>query len=138
MFELTSRASYDSVPTWYDRLMRVCGRNIPIVLIGTKTEAREVEMLPHEVVFHLHKNIQYFEISSKTGYNLKQPLLRLLRKLSGCPHLEFSGADADSAADVTEEVEVEAGSLPPAEEDSEDSRRILLRNIHAAQFRPNT
>lgn len=83
MFDLTSRASYDSVPAWHEALTRVCG-NIPVVLVGTKADA-ERQVSDDDVDFHAQHGLEYVALSSKSHYHFEQPFVRLLRALKDDP-----------------------------------------------------
>ena len=89
MFDLTSRITYKSVPNWYHDLTRVCP-GIPIVLCGNNAHIRDRKV--NNVTFHRKHNLQYFEISTKTHYNLEKPFLWLSRKLYGDNALHFTEA----------------------------------------------
>lgn len=52
MFDVTSRVTYRSVPTWYKDLVRVC-ENIPIVLCGNKFDVKNRQVKPKQVRFPL-------------------------------------------------------------------------------------
>lgn len=80
MFDVTHRRSYGNVEEWYDRLKEVC-TNIPIVLCGNKVDCKDRKVLPKDINFHRKKDIQYYDVSSKSNYNFEKPFLYLLRKL---------------------------------------------------------
>lgn len=82
MYDVTSRLSYRSVPTWYKEISRYCG-DIPIILCGNKLDIKERKVKPRMITFHRRKKIPYCEISAKTNYNFEQPFLRLIRIVLG-------------------------------------------------------
>jgi GTP-binding nuclear protein Ran len=88
MFDVTSRITYKNVPNWHRDLIRVC-ENIPIVLCGNN---KDHKVTAKSIVFHRKKNLQYYDISDKSNYNIKKPFLWLTRKLVGDPNLEFVAA----------------------------------------------
>ncbi len=51
-FDVTSRESYRSVPKWYSDLVRVCGAEIPIVLVGNKIDVKDRAVKAKQIVFH--------------------------------------------------------------------------------------
>merc|ERR1711971_139189 len=57
MFDVTSRLTYKSVPTWHRDLVRVC-EDIPIVLCGNKVDMKDRQIKPRQVTFHRKKNLQ--------------------------------------------------------------------------------
>ena len=83
MFDVTSRITYRSVGEWHRDITRVCD-NIPMVLTGNKVDAKDRKIHPKFIDFHRrHPNMQYYEISSKSSYNVEKPFLWIIRKLIG-------------------------------------------------------
>ncbi|KAJ1873227.1 GTP-binding nuclear protein gsp1/Ran [Coemansia sp. RSA 990] len=99
MFDVTSRITYKNVPNWHRDLVRVC-ENIPIVLCGNKVDIKERKVKAKTITFHRKKNLQYYDISAKSNYNLEKPFLWLARKLTGEPNLEFTEAPALAPPEV--------------------------------------
>jgi GTP-binding nuclear protein Ran len=90
MFDVCRRLSYKNVPNWYRDITRVCGNNIPIVLLGNKVDLhRDREVAAKSITFHRKKNLQYYDISAKSNYNFEKPFLWLARKLARDPQLSF-------------------------------------------------
>ncbi len=81
MFDVTSRLSYKSVPSWYSEITKYCDDPIPIVLCGNKVDIKERQVKPKMITFHRKRNLQYYEISAKTNYNFEKPFLTLIRKV---------------------------------------------------------
>lgn len=54
---------------------------IPAVLVGNKVDVRDRKVVPKVITFHRKKNLQYYDISSKSNYNFEKPFLWLMRKL---------------------------------------------------------
>ncbi|GFP95486.1 GTP-binding nuclear protein Ran-3, partial [Phtheirospermum japonicum] len=88
MFDVTAHVTYKNVPTWYRDLCRVCD-SIPIVLCGNKIDIKNKQVKAKQVTFHKKKNLQYFEISSKSNYNYEKPFMYLARKLVGVADLKL-------------------------------------------------
>ena len=80
--------SYKNVPKWPRDLVRVC-ENIPIMLCGNKVDIKDRKVKAKSTVFHRKKNLQYYDISAKSNYNIEKPFLWLARKLTGDHNLEF-------------------------------------------------
>ena len=59
MFDVSSRITYNSVPTWYKDIIRVA-ENIPVVLIGNKVDIKDRKVKAKQINFHRKKNIQYY------------------------------------------------------------------------------
>ncbi|KAK3436563.1 hypothetical protein EUGRSUZ_C01111 [Eucalyptus grandis] len=88
MFDVTAGSTYTNVPVWHRDLCRVC-ENIPIVLCGNKVDVQNRQVQVRQVTFRRKKNLQYYEISAKSNYNLEKPFLYLARELAGDPNLHF-------------------------------------------------
>jgi GTP-binding nuclear protein Ran len=110
MFDVTARVTYKSVPNWHRDLVRVC-ENIPIVLCGNKVDIKDRKVKAKSIVFHRKKNLQYYDLSAKSNYNIEKPFLWLARKLIGDPNLEFVAAPAiappEIQMDPTWQVQIE-------------------------------
>jgi len=87
MFDVTSRITYKDVPRWYNDITRVCGPDIPIVLVGNKVDVQHRTVKTKQVNYHTKKGISYVEISAKTNLNFDVPFVTLLRRLLGDDHL---------------------------------------------------
>ena len=89
MFDVTSRVTYVDVPRWYQDVTRVCG-TIPTVLIGNKSEDPDRKVKTEHVSFHQkldRTNIEYVEVSAKSGFGIEKPFISLLRSLTNNPNL---------------------------------------------------
>lgn len=73
MFDVTRRNTYKSLGNWYKDVTNVCP-NIPIVVCGNKSESKEKALKSYNIFFHRKKNLQYYDISSKTNYNHQKPV----------------------------------------------------------------
>ena len=99
MFDVTSRFTYKNAPNWDRDLVQVC-ENIPVVLCGNKVDIKDRKVKAKPIVFHQKKNLQYYDISAKSNYNLENPFLWLTRKLTGDPNLEFVAMPAPAPPEV--------------------------------------
>jgi GTP-binding nuclear protein Ran len=88
MFDLTSAFTYDHLPFWHSTLADVCP-NIPIVIVGTKSELPEREVRVDVASLHNSRSESYVEISMKRQWNVEIPLLLLARHLFGDATLSF-------------------------------------------------
>jgi len=127
MFDVTSRITYKSVPTWYKDLSRVC-EGVPLVLCGNKVDVKDRKVKAKNITFHRKKNLQYFDVSAKSNYNFEKPFLWLARKLAGDPLLQFVGGEAIAIPEVhidpetikqLEKDQIEAITHPLPEEDDD-------------------
>ena len=118
--------TYKNMPNWHSDLVRVC-ENILIVLCGNKVDIKDRKAKAKSIVFHQKKNLQYYDISAKSNYNLETPFLWLTRKLIGDPNLEFVATpalappevvmDPASAAQYEHDLEVAQTTALPDEDD---------------------
>jgi GTP-binding nuclear protein Ran len=89
MFDVNDRESYKNVPNWYKDVKKGVGRNIPIVLVGNKTDIEGHHSKIKHITFHLRNNIPFYRISIKADRNTEEPFLGLARKLLGDDSLQF-------------------------------------------------
>lgn len=80
MFDVTSRVTYKNVSSWYEHLQKI-RPNLPVVLVGNKSDQKDRKVKPKDIHFHRKKNLQYYDISVKTNYNIDKPTTYLVRKL---------------------------------------------------------
>lgn len=107
-FDVTNRDSYKHVANWYRDVVRVCEK-IPMVLLGNKVDVVDRQVKPKVIVFHRKKNIQYYDISARSNYNIERPWLYLMRRLSGDPNLVYvAGFNALPAEIVLSAAQLEA------------------------------
>lgn len=109
MFDVTSRPTYKNVEMWYKDLLRVCGDEIPIVLVGNKVDIKQREVKAKQIVFHRKKTMQYCDVSAKSNYNYDKPFLFLARALLKKP-VKFTGAIALYPAEIDMPDELKAQS----------------------------
>ncbi|RDL36251.1 GTP-binding nuclear protein [Venustampulla echinocandica] len=121
MFDVTTRVTYKNVPNWHLNLIRVCG-NIPIVLCGNKVDVKERMVRARSITFHREKNLQYYDVSAKSNYNLEKPFLWLARHLVGNPTLEFVTAPALGPP----EAQVNMALIEPYRQKMHDTAQVPL------------
>ncbi len=127
MFDVTARITYKNVPNWHRDVTRVCG-NIPIVLCGNKVDVKDRKVKSKQITFHRKANLQYYELSAKSNYNLEKPFLWIARRLAGESNLEFVATPAlappETTVDAVEmaraQAELEAAALEPPIPDDDD------------------
>lgn len=69
-------------------LVRIA-EHIPIVICGNKVDVRDRKVKAKQITFHRKKNLQYYDISVRSGYNYEKPFVYLLKKLAKDDHLEL-------------------------------------------------
>ena len=83
MFDVTSPLSYKNMDVWYNNVVSVTGKDIPIVVCGNKVD------IPNKSEHTAFHDCQYYNISAKSNYNYEKPFLYLARQLTGKGDLEF-------------------------------------------------
>lgn len=79
MFDVTSRLSYKNSPVWHKHVLTAC-EDIPMVFVGNKVDVQERKVMPKHINFHRKKDLQYYDVSVKSVYNMHKPLQWLLAK----------------------------------------------------------
>lgn len=100
MFDVCSRITYKNVPKWYKDIVRICGENIPIVLVGNKVDEKNRKVKAKQIIFARKHGIQYFDISAKSNYQFEKPFVWLLKKLTGDPNLGLQEAPVLAPAEI--------------------------------------
>ena len=83
MCDTTDAKSLGRLTHYYHWAQSLFG-SVPVILCGSKTDLQNREIRNEEIgqiVRDLRKCYGFFDISSKTGYDFKKPLLHLLRRL---------------------------------------------------------
>ncbi|MFH8533269.1 GTP-binding protein [Streptomyces tendae] len=84
MFDVTSLASYQALPAWYEQVERVSDGDVfSAVVVGNKADAQERAVSADRLTFHLDKGLPYCEVSALAGTNLGEPFIWLARDLTG-------------------------------------------------------
>jgi GTP-binding nuclear protein Ran len=97
MFDVTSRITYKNTPGLVRELRRVTGDK-PIVLCGNKVDITETggasgcrrKVQAKHITVHRKHNLQYYDLSVKSGYQIEKPFLWLMRLLTGDPDLCYA------------------------------------------------
>jgi len=121
--------TYKNVPNWHRDLARTVP-DIPVVLVGNKVDVKDRAVKAKSITFHRKKNLQYYELSVKSNYNIEKPFVYLLKRLCGDPNLhlvEYAPAPPDDdrlfavAADAAErEKQLAVAMAVPLPDDSDD------------------
>jgi len=110
-FDVTSRITYKNVPNWHRDLVRVCGE-IPMVLVGNKVDVKDRKVKPKMITFHRKKNLQYYDLSAKSNYNIEKPFLFLCKKLLGNNEVHF----VEQPAVLPPEIPIDESTIKQYEE----------------------
>jgi GTP-binding nuclear protein Ran len=52
-----------------------------MVLVGNKVDVKDRKVRPKAIQFHRRKNLQYYDISAHSNYNIEKPFMYLSKKL---------------------------------------------------------
>ena len=97
VFDVTSWDSVASVNQWVSMVRKKCYRDIPIILVGNKTDCKQ-RVVDAETMKEQF-NLFYIEVSARTGENIEETFSVLTEKLMQQKDLRIS---ADSASVVVE------------------------------------
>jgi GTP-binding nuclear protein Ran len=128
-FDTTSKATYQKIPTWHKDVQRVCG-DIPMVLVGNKVDVKDRKVKPKQIHFHRKKNLQYYDLSVKSNFNIEKPFLYILRKLTGDNNLQlvaeipFPIPDIPLDPKFIEELKKQEENLPLLPDPGSDSEEL--------------
>lgn len=60
-----------------------------MVLLGNKVDDGDRKVKPKSITFHRKKNLQYYDISAKSNYQIEKPFIWILRVLTGNANLSL-------------------------------------------------
>uniref|UniRef100_A0A7M4F7N6 Calcium release activated channel regulator 2A n=1 Tax=Crocodylus porosus TaxID=8502 RepID=A0A7M4F7N6_CROPO len=83
MYDITAKDTFISVKQWLVSIEEAAGENIPILLLGNKTDNEKEREVPNGLGEHLAKdyNLIFYECSAYSGHNTKESVLHLARLL---------------------------------------------------------
>jgi len=73
VFDLTDRASFENLENWYDELKGFINKDIPVVVVGNKSDLNEDRLISYQEGVSLANKLKasYIETSAKTGENVE-------------------------------------------------------------------
>ena len=82
MFDVTSELTYNKLQERCIDIIRIIGKQIPIILCGNKVDCKDRKVKPIDIKFHKENNLYYYlDMSVKNNYNFEKPFLYLIKKL---------------------------------------------------------
>ena len=83
MYDITNKASFNSISEWMESIFNSKPKNFPIVLIGNKLDLEDSRQVKREEGEKLAKSyeISFFETSNKDGTNVEECCLSLANKI---------------------------------------------------------
>ncbi|XP_069824634.1 EF-hand calcium-binding domain-containing protein 4B isoform X2 [Dendropsophus ebraccatus] len=83
MYDITSKDTFTAVRQWLNSVEEGAGENIPILMLGNKTDIEKEREVPCGLGEHLAKDCRliFYECSASTGQNVKESILDLAKIL---------------------------------------------------------
>ena len=83
LFDITNETTFINLKNWMSQIKESCGEDIPILLVGNKIDLEDNRVINKEraMEYANNENIEYIEVSSKTGENINKALTSLLQKI---------------------------------------------------------
>lgn len=122
MFDVCSRITYKNVPKWHRDINRICGDNIPIVLVGNKVDEKNRKVKAKQILYARKHGLQYFDISAKSNYQFEKPFVWLLKKLTGDSNLSLMKAPVLQP----EEVVMDSEQIKELEDEYEKAKNANI------------
>ncbi|KAJ7403737.1 calcium release activated channel regulator 2A [Willisornis vidua] len=83
MYDITAKDTFTAVKQWLISIEEATGENVPVLLLGNKTDNEKEREVPLGIGEHLAKdyNLIFYECSACSGYNVEKSVLHLARFL---------------------------------------------------------
>uniref|UniRef100_A0A8C3TJV1 Calcium release activated channel regulator 2A n=1 Tax=Catharus ustulatus TaxID=91951 RepID=A0A8C3TJV1_CATUS len=83
MYDITAKDTFTAVKQWLISIEEATGENVPVLLLGNKTDNEKEREVPMGMADHLAKdyNLIFYECSAYSGYNVEKSVLHLARIL---------------------------------------------------------
>ncbi|XP_050189500.1 EF-hand calcium-binding domain-containing protein 4B [Myiozetetes cayanensis] len=83
MYDITAKDTFTAVRQWLISIEEATGENVPVLLLGNKTDNEKEREVPMGMGEHLAKdyNLIFYECSACSGYNVEKSVLHLARFL---------------------------------------------------------
>uniref|UniRef100_A0A8C5X1Y9 Calcium release activated channel regulator 2A n=1 Tax=Malurus cyaneus samueli TaxID=2593467 RepID=A0A8C5X1Y9_9PASS len=83
MYDITAKDTFTAIKQWLISIEEATGENVPVLLLGNKTDNEKEREVPLGMGDHLAKdyNIIFYECSAYSGYNVEKSVLHLARIL---------------------------------------------------------
>ncbi|KAF2983753.1 hypothetical protein EK904_003853 [Melospiza melodia maxima] len=83
MYDITAKDTFTAVKQWLISIEEATGENVPVLLLGNKTDNEKEREVPMGMGDHLAKdyNLIFYECSAYSGYNVEKSMLHLARIL---------------------------------------------------------
>ncbi|KAM4906020.1 EF-hand calcium-binding domain-containing protein 4B [Sylvia borin] len=83
MYDITAKDTFTAVKQWLISIEEATGENVPVLLLGNKTDNEKEREVPMGMGDHLAKDYSliFYECSAYSGYNVEKSVLHLARIL---------------------------------------------------------
>ncbi|XP_062427061.1 EF-hand calcium-binding domain-containing protein 4B [Rhea pennata] len=83
MYDITAKDTFTAVKQWLMSIEEATGENVPVLLLGNKTDNEKEREVPNGMGEHLAMdyNLIFYECSACSGHNTKKSMLHLARIL---------------------------------------------------------
>ncbi|NXN77625.1 RAB44 protein, partial [Bombycilla garrulus] len=81
MYDITAKDTFTAVKQWLISIEEAAGENVPVLLLGNKTDNEKERKVPMGMGDHLAKDysLTFYECSAYSGYNVEESMLHLAR-----------------------------------------------------------
>lgn len=83
VYDVTRKTSFDHLDRWFNDLYKNCGGDIPIILVGNKTDLIDERVISTEQgkQYARQKDVTFYETSAKTGENIVDVMEELAKTI---------------------------------------------------------
>ena len=83
LFDISNETSFINLKSWMNDIKDECSRDIPIILVGNKSDLVDKRVIDKEraMEYAKNENLEYIETSSKTGENINKALSLIIEKI---------------------------------------------------------
>ena len=109
VFSLTSKSTFEHLDVIYQRIRKIKGEKVYLLMIGNKSDLREREVTSEEAIEKAKEwNISYLETSAKTGDNIMKILDILLNKIEKDKEDKTKSSDSSMFNSSVQTFEIES------------------------------
>ncbi|KAF4804358.1 EF-hand calcium-binding domain-containing protein 4B isoform X2 [Turdus rufiventris] len=98
MYDITAKDTFTAVKQWLISIEEATGENVPVLLLGNKTDNEKEREVPMGMGDHLAKdyNLIFYECSACSGYNVEKSVLHLASR----SRLKFADENVHNSYDL--------------------------------------
>lgn len=128
VFDVASKATLASVRQWVSMVRKKCSNDIPIILVGNKTDS-ESRQVSTETAEKMCKdfNLFYIEVSAKTGRNIEETFSVLVEQLMDQREQQDFSRPSTSSASHRRSMDFSAKQYAPVSQITEREPAVRRR-----------